>query len=422
MFSLTVQEISELAESLKAGKGDTFPQLYEATAEPQYFIAKSMLKDSNLAEDAIQTVYMKVYQSISGLASTDHFLPWLSRITYNTCINMLKANKKSCADLDEEALSSRPDKHPDSNPLPSLIQRENHQLLLKCLDGLSLEHRTILILRYYQDLKVREIADIMGISEGTAKSRIHYALRKLKYILKDMGYHGPDAFWGAGIFLRSSFASPGKGGLACRLPSRQQIHDSIKVTAVSFMAGMFLIGAAHKLPVEELGDVRIADKHLFTKDYVTVNVTASLKEKSHLRAFYKNGEELKISRTDGSHYRFQAQRNGTINVLLNNGQSSIGQKKIEISQIDRQAPQVSRTVNDGRILRVYLNDDLSGVDYKKVKARTGSRTLTVLRAVSDQSFVEFVLPEKGKMDLTVTDLAGNRETIRLNTIDRLSKY
>lgn len=252
MPQFTVNEICGLAARLKSGETEVFNELYEATAGPQYFTALSILKNPDLAEDAVQTVYMQVYKNISRLVSTDHFMPWLSRITYNTCINILKLINKSGGKLDEEMLDSRPSPDVDINPLPLLIKQENQTFLVKCMSSLPPEHRAILIMKYYQELKLKEIAEIMGISEGTVKSRVHYALKKLKKNLKKQGYHGPEAFrevlpLPAYAAERTAFQTSKP-----RIPDSGQVRDSLRIVSVSALACITFLDIAHRFPAEKM--------------------------------------------------------------------------------------------------------------------------------------------------------------------------
>lgn len=252
MPQLTVNEICSLAARLKMGEADVFSKIYEATAGPQYFTALSMLKNPDMAEDAVQTVYMQVYKNITRLTSTDHFLPWLSKITYNTCINLLKLMNKSGGVLDEEMLDLSPSPDVDINPLPLVIRQENQSFLSSCMQSLPPEHRAILIMKYYQELKIREIAEIMEISEGTVKSRIHYALKKLKKNLKMQGYHGSDAF-------REFLPAPAYTvrQAASKYSKRPvfdsgQLRDSLRIVSVSALACITFLDIAHRFPAEKI--------------------------------------------------------------------------------------------------------------------------------------------------------------------------
>lgn len=421
MLSLSVNEICSLAARLKEGDKDVFTRLYESTADPQYFTALSILKDSGLAEDAVQTVYMQVYRNISKLASTEHFLPWLSRITYNTCLGILRIKKKNKADLDEEMLYAKPDPDPDINPLPLVVHKENETFLLSLLDQLSLEHRTIIILRFYQELKVKEIARIMDVSEGTVKSRLHYALKKLKSILKDNGCHGTESLLGAGVFLRHTFRVVKGPKDAGKLLSRKHVSECAKAVSVSAAACVVFMGTVGRYPAEELKKVQIQNADVYTNKQAEVKITAEIKDSSHLEAKYDDGENLKITRQSRNSFTVQAGRNGKIKICLKNGRSVKDEKEISVTQIDRKPPVIKKAVHQGTFLRVYLEDDVSGVDYQKIEAMHNGQPLQIPDINSAENYIELPGTASGSIQLVLKDMAGNEDGVRLKRRDRISQ-
>lgn len=421
MLSLSVNEICSLAARLKDGDKDVFTRLYKATAEPQYFTALSILKDSGLAEDAVQTVYMQVYRNISKLDSTEHFLPWLSRITYNTCLGILRIKKKNKADLDEEMLYAKPDSDPDINPLPLVVHKENETFLLSLLDRLSLEHRTIIVLRFYQELKVKEIARIMNVSEGTVKSRLHYALKKLKSILKENGCHGTESLLGAGVFLRHTFRTARGPKDAGKLLSRKHVSECARAVSVSAAACVVFMGAAGRYPAEEVKKVQIINADEYTNKQVEIKITARVKDGSHLEAGYEDGEKLKITQKSRTSFTVQARRNGKIRISLKNGGTVRDIKEISVKQIDRKPPVIKNAVHQGTALRVYLEDDASGVDYQKIEAKQDGKFVQIAEINYSENYIELPGIASGSIQLVLKDMAGNEDIVRLKRTDRISE-
>ena len=109
---------------------------------------------------------------------------------------------------------------------------------MSILDELSVEHRTVIVLRYFQDLKIKEIAEVMDISEGTVRSRIHYALRKLKKKMNARGYYGADSLMGVGVLLSRGIQSPDNANI-----TRSGRRETVRLTATAVIACLLVTGA-----------------------------------------------------------------------------------------------------------------------------------------------------------------------------------
>lgn len=419
MPCLPHKEICRLVTKAQAGEDDAFTRLYQATAEAQYFSALSILKDPALAEDSIQTVYLQVYRNLGTLTIPEHFLAWLTRITYNTSLNLLKNKRRAIMELnesDEEDLTVLPDPHPDVNPLGSTIQQEDRSFLLSLLNELSMEHRTILVMRYYQDLKIREIAEIMGVSEGTIKSRIHYGLKRLRENLKKHGFHRADSILGAGIFLRHSFRSASADMPESDL--RKHGNDCVRIVTACTAAGLLLVGAANALPASVIKNIAVNSPDAFTRKDVTVTVTASVKDASRLKVFYLNGENIPVVQESAQHFSFRAGRNGRIRVCVQDQDGIKSEKEIEITQIDSDKPVLLRYENEEDIFQAYFSDEGSGADLDTVKAYVNDSPVRLTKTDKDKGCVEFPCGRHDSVRLSIKDKAGNSAVFELEAVER----
>jgi RNA polymerase sigma-70 factor (ECF subfamily) len=98
--------------------------------------------------------------------------------------------KRADSALDEEEMAEAPDEADD--PSVTLLKRDKGALLRRCLERLSLEHREILDLVYYHEMSIQEVAQVVGIPEGTVKTRMFHARKRLSEILRA---HGVDRGW-----------------------------------------------------------------------------------------------------------------------------------------------------------------------------------------------------------------------------------
>lgn len=134
---------------------------------------------------------MQIYLKLDKLSNPMAFDKWLYRITMNLCIEVIRKHKKISLEASKEDLDLDVDRNTivvDINvPESKLIEKEQQKSILKCISGLPVKHRTVLILYYYNDFDVKEIAEILGSMEGTVKSRLFYGRKLLKEALKAEG-------------------------------------------------------------------------------------------------------------------------------------------------------------------------------------------------------------------------------------------
>jgi RNA polymerase sigma-70 factor, ECF subfamily len=140
-----------------------------------------MLGDRHRAEDLAQETFTRVFTQRKKYQRRSKFSTWLWRIALNLCYDALRAPERR-----EAACSEPEDEMGDltlvsSGPVPDddAVRAEEDQLVRQALASLPETYRTILILRHYEDLKFREIAEILGIPQGTVKSRMAEALSQL---------------------------------------------------------------------------------------------------------------------------------------------------------------------------------------------------------------------------------------------------
>ena len=163
------------------------------TLDAAYRYATLILGDPADAEDATHDAALSAWRHFGDLRDTDRFDAWFGRILVNACRDRLRRGRRMSLheiDLTPAAPGGGPsrdvtfelaDRRPAADPAEAVARRE---AIAAGLRSLSVEHREALVLRYWGDLTVDEIAARTGASAGTVKSRIHYALRNLRASLR----------------------------------------------------------------------------------------------------------------------------------------------------------------------------------------------------------------------------------------------
>ena len=150
-----------------------------------FTLALRMLKSREEAEEAAQDTFLKVFKSIRKFNGKAKFSTWTYKIAYNTCLDRIKVQKKrivTSVDLDDI-----PEIQNESigNVLENM-EREEHRLTIKrCIELLPGDDGFILTLAYFEDHSVREIADIMNITESNVKVKLFRSRKRLTGILRE---------------------------------------------------------------------------------------------------------------------------------------------------------------------------------------------------------------------------------------------
>lgn len=180
-----------LVQRVQAGEVAVFDNLIKKYRERLYSVIYNLTSNKEDTADLTQEAFIKAFRSIDKFQGKSSFFTWIYRIAVNTTISHLKKNKFrrffSFDAIQEEGASSEvldmlcskvsSDK--------STFLKELQEKLNEALQTLSLSHRTVIILHEIEGLSHQEIARIMDCSEGTVRSRLHYAKQQLQVLLKD---------------------------------------------------------------------------------------------------------------------------------------------------------------------------------------------------------------------------------------------
>ena len=174
------QNLKELVQKAAAGDKESFEKLYQATCRSVYFTCLGLLKDEQEAQDITQDVYMTVFEQIGTLEDAGKFKAWLYRIAANKSIKHLR-KKQPILSGDEQLEDMETEENENFLPEEYTLNADKRKLVLEitwkvCTD---VQYQTIL-LYYFNELSIAEIAEIMECLEGTVKNRLSVARAKIK--------------------------------------------------------------------------------------------------------------------------------------------------------------------------------------------------------------------------------------------------
>jgi RNA polymerase sigma factor (sigma-70 family) len=140
-----------------------------------YRLARAILLDDHEAEDAVQEASLSAWRRQRSLRDRDRFDAWFDRILINHCRDRLRKRRRAVQ------IASPPIGFEPPAPRPETGSDAD---LDRAIDALDVDHRVVVVLRYWQDRTVDEIAARVGIPSGTVKSRLHHALRAIRASLE----------------------------------------------------------------------------------------------------------------------------------------------------------------------------------------------------------------------------------------------
>jgi RNA polymerase sigma factor (sigma-70 family) len=173
-----------LVAQARTGDQSAFTALYEQTHTAIYRSIRSMVHDEDLAWDILQDCYLKAFQGLDKLEADGAFLSWLRRIAVNeTASRMSKRLPVTFTELgdgEDETMPELPDPDPEVQPELALDRQETSRLVREILAELPEQQQLIVGMRYYEDLSVKEIAELLHLTPGTIKTQLHFGRKKVE--------------------------------------------------------------------------------------------------------------------------------------------------------------------------------------------------------------------------------------------------
>lgn len=385
------KDVAEIVARVKEKDADAFVELYNNMYQQVYFLALSIVKDQYLAQDVVQETFINVYNSIHTLNNDMTFIAWIDRITYNCALKMIAKNGEMS--LDSEVVDKVFPTTDKEEPLEVVLSKEKSQTMMNLILELSPEYRTTLILKYYEGMKLEEIASCMECSVGTVKSRLNRgksALRKsiisgesgtrLFMLLAVSGF--TMAFSIKSYAQEAAIAAPVAEVTLNAIKHKLGIGSALGFQAAFSSAGIvsknkLVIGAAALLILFGVGfwgtdmpDIGVDyPNDIYTNTAVEVMITVD----SHapVKSIYvlSDGKKIPaIAAGENRTYRVRAETNGIfqVEVVLWNGRKTT--KEFEVSKIDTMIPELYwyDWNMENNTFYCLVSDDLSGVDYSRI--------------------------------------------------------
>jgi RNA polymerase sigma-70 factor (ECF subfamily) len=170
----------ELVERARRGDGEAFAAIAAASVDRCYALAYRILRDPERAQDAAQQSLLTAWRDLPRLRDPERFDAWLYRLVVHTCYVEARGERRRLA----RVRLLRDESETTSDFAPGVAAREELEQAFRVL---SPEHRAVVVLHHYQGYALTEIASALGIPVGTARSRLHHAMKRLRAVLDATG-------------------------------------------------------------------------------------------------------------------------------------------------------------------------------------------------------------------------------------------
>ena len=226
-----MKTIKELVLSAKNGNKKAFDKLYKLTSNDVWFTCVSLLKDEENAKDIMQETYITAFLKLDTLKDEEKFCGWLTAIATNKSKNKLKGKVEY--QIDDEVLITEAETDELMLPEEYITKAEKRKVLLQIMeDTLSFNQYQTVLMFYFDEMSISEIAQGLEISEGTVKSRLNSSRAKMKTAIEDYEKKSGDKLHGVVVvpFFTTIFKEEAKSlavpNITIKLPNGQTLATS----------------------------------------------------------------------------------------------------------------------------------------------------------------------------------------------------
>ncbi|HEY7216851.1 MAG TPA: sigma-70 family RNA polymerase sigma factor [Candidatus Binatia bacterium] len=171
----------ELVQKCQTGEMSAFQELVSRYHQKVYMVILGLLRNREDALEVAQETFFRAYRKINSFQGGSSFYTWIYRIAVNLAIDAQRRQKRNPLDFRESMdglLESQDEVAKD--PFSDVHDKELRHNLISAINDLTPEHKAVIVLRTIEGLSYKDIGEILGCSEGTVMSRLHYARKKLQ--------------------------------------------------------------------------------------------------------------------------------------------------------------------------------------------------------------------------------------------------
>lgn len=404
---------------------EAFNEIYNFYKDYLYFFTFTYVKNSTDAEEIVQETFIKVIKKIHTLEKPEAFHAWLYRICYTNVMLHYRKRKKYFQLDEENDFEEIEDEKINTEDV--VTKNAIYTEVEQSIDQLDSKFKSIAQLYYFDELKLKEISEVLNVPVGTIKSRLNKIRSDIKGDLEAKGIH-PNQFLSIGFTpFMYGFYEYLMSANSLTLEQSDKIYSALSATALTTSTALLSSGStSSKIATKLVASLGVATAGTFGLSLLlkddpaiiqqvnyydeltnkSVEVSALVHEdiKENQIVIISNNKNIEFD-YDNNILTFLAEDNGLYEIKV-----AEENKNIEITNIDKQAPIINKVsyVNEGVLLS--MEDQLSGIDYNKSYAEyNGSKY-----AISDSGVIEGTFGDV-TIKVYLSDYSDNESVYDINT-------
>ena len=406
---------------LQAGQEKAFDKIYEAYKDRFYFMAYNFLKNEDDAKDAVQDIFIKILQDIKDLKHPEAFHIWSYRLAYHICLQTA-SQKRTLQDDYNSSIEEYEDEQ--MNISHQLIHKEVSEYILDIIQTMTTSLRSVCLLRFYEQLSMKEIAEILDISENAVKLRIRRAKNYIKdeLELRDItpdvisSALDPKALLLLFVALQNSHALSLTTSKSIATAITSEITfttgtaaSTTSLTIATLVTTFVISGGAiiynssqnenHKeSPLQEMKEEssKIIDFH-YPQEYTNQPISLEVKTTN------QNYDYIAINNKNTT----TIHSNGTYTVSLIKDNQIIDSKEVIIHTIDTSSPDKKSITKNGDLYTIVFKDNLSMINKNSIEIFEDEQKIYNYTFNEDTQTLELPMNSQYLYRINVADKAGN---------------
>lgn len=386
-----------LINRLMEGDELAFEEVYQHYQKLVYYMAITHLKSASEAEDIVQEVFVDVFKNKHKIKTPQSLTIWVNKITYSRCMDALRKKKEPYSTNFEDEIETIENKSIDADVMEVINRKYVNEVIQKCLLEMSEELKMVGLLRFYEEMPLQDISEVLEIPVGTVKSRLHTVKQQLQKKLENYGFNKVTCI----AFLMPS-------NLKYLYGTLQNSNQTEKVKPQHFAKGVtqgiLLFSGVVALCMSAIViKEREPQKKVIAPMYSVAYNTKYTNQDIKINVEPKDYDFIKVNGKATT----SISENGMYTIHIIKNKKIMKKQKLDINTIDKERPEVIDYQQEGNSIILNLKEEESGIDEFSIKVIDSNQSNIPYIFQKDTQRISFQSQENQNYQVYVKDLAGN---------------